>query len=72
MSRCQRCEGIGWLCRLVPGVAGGSVTETKACPTCKGTGKITVLLIADAKMAAAGERDDEPTIAKDFPSWARA
>ena len=61
---CQRCEGTGWLRRLVPGVAGGLVTNTRPCPECKATGKVS------------GEQvlrfgNDEPTIAKDFPGWAR-
>jgi len=52
---CQRCEGIGWLRRLVPGLAGGLVTVTRVCPTCQGHGKIGLSLSMDAKSAAAGE-----------------
>ena len=60
---CQRCEGTGWLRRFVPGVAGGSVTNTQACPTCKGTGKITVLLIAEDVMK------NPPMDAAAFAKW---
>jgi len=59
MTRCQACEGTGWLRRMVDvsTIYGRPMINSysRICPRCGGEGTVVVTA--------------EPTIAQDYPGW---